>query len=307
MLADHATLRGISSRSVINAWEEAKNVRSVVSVIFIVIGHSKPSVLMDPLRIALLHLAPRSADLAYNQRLVEEGIAVAAKAGAKWIVTPELATTGYTFAEIIGTDWIATQPDAWLQHICEIARRLGVAAFIGHVERDQRRNTLHNSVFAIGASGELLRQHRKINTLRIGSEAWSTPGVDPTVVELHPFGKVGILVCADACSPGIATQLKADGARLLVSSASWAPGLHGPNGEWERITELTGLPLFVCNRTGDDKIMNFAKAESVVAHHGRRLLSMTSTESAAFLIEWNMQADNLHSQPVRLDIPVKCH
>jgi omega-amidase len=263
----------------------------------------KPSVLMDPLRIALLHLAPLAGDLAYNQRLVEQGVAIAAKAGAKWIVTPELATTGYTFAETIGTDWIAIQPDPWLKHMCDVARRHEVAIFIGHVERDQDTNTLHNSVFTIAANGELLRQHRKINTLRIGSEAWSTPGVDATVVELHPYGKVGILVCADACSPGIAAHLKANGARLLVSSAAWAPGLHGPDGEWERITELTGLPLFVCNRTGDDKIMSFARAESVVAHHGRRLVSMTSTQSAAFLIEWNLRAENLHSQPIRLDIP----
>jgi predicted amidohydrolase len=264
-------------------------------------------VLIDPLRIALLHLAPRAADLAYNQRLVEHGIVIAAKAGAKWIVTPELATTGYTFAEIIGTDWIASQPDAWLQRICDMARYHGIAIFIGHVERDQKRNTLHNSVFTIAASGELLPQHRKINTLRIGSEAWSTPGVEPTVVELRPYGKVGILVCADACSSGIATQLKANGARLLVSSAAWAPGLHGPDGEWERITELTGLPLFVCNRTGDDKIMNFARAESVVAHRGRRLLSMTSAQSAAFLIEWDLLAEKLHSQPIRLDIPADVH
>jgi 5-aminopentanamidase len=258
---------------------------------------------MDSLRIALLHLAPRPADLAYNQRLVEQGIAVAAQAGANWIITPELATTGYTFAEIIGTDWIAIQPDAWLKRICETARRHGVAIFIGHVERDQDRNTLHNSVFTIAANGELLGQHRKINTLRIGSEAWSTPGLDSTVVELHPHGKVGILICADACSPGIAGQLKTDGARLLVSSAAWAPGLHGPNGEWERITEVTGLPLFVCNRTGDDKIMSFAKAESVVAHRGRRLVSMTSDHSAAFLIEWSLHTDSLNGRPTRLDIP----
>jgi predicted amidohydrolase len=264
-------------------------------------------VLIDPLRIALLHLAPRAADIAYNQRLVEQGIAIAAKAGAKWIVTPELATTGYTFAEVIGTDWIAIQPDAWLQRICDMALRHGIAIFIGHVERDQEKNTLHNSVFTISAGGELLRQHRKINTLRIGSEAWSTPGADPTVVELKPYGKIGILVCADACSPGIAAQLKANGAQLLVSSASWAPGLHGPNGEWEKITELTGLPLFVCNRTGEDKIMSFATAESVVAHRGRRLLSMTSTQSAAFLIEWSLHAENLDSQPIRIDIPVDVH
>jgi len=256
------------------------------------------------LRIALLHLAPRAGDLAYNQRLVEQGIEIAVKARANWIVTPELVTTGYTFAEIIGTEWITTQPDAWLQRISEMARRYGVAILLGHVERDQARNTLHNSVFAITAEGELLPQHRKINTLRIGSEAWSTPGINTNVIELHPVGKIGMLVCADAYSPHIAEQLKAKGARLLVSLAAWAPGLHGPNGEWERVTQLTGLPLFVCNRTGDDPLMNFAAAESVVAHHGRRLWSMTSAQSAAFLIEWDLEAERLRSQPIRIDVCV---
>jgi len=259
---------------------------------------------MDELRIAFLHLAPQAAELAHNQRLVEQAIAVAANAGAKWILTPELVTTGYTFTDVIGTDWIAIQPDVWLQRICGLARLHGVAIFMSHVERDEARNTLHNSVFAIAATGELLRQHRKINTLKIGSEAWSTPGIETTVVELHPFGKVGVLICADACSPRIAEQLKTRGAQILVSSAAWAPGLHGPDGEWERISELTGLPLFVCNRTGGDTIMNFVSAESVVAHHGRRLLSMTSVESAVFIIEWDLRAERLRSQnPIRFDIP----
>jgi predicted amidohydrolase len=43
------------------------------------------------------------------------------------------------------------------------------------VERDETQGTLHNSLFAISAAGELLGRHRKINTLRVGSEAWSVP------------------------------------------------------------------------------------------------------------------------------------
>lgn len=37
---------------------------------------------------------------------------------------------------------------------------------------------------------------------------------------------------------------------MLISSAAWAHGFHGPNGEWERCTQNAGLPLLVCNRTG---------------------------------------------------------
>ena len=40
---------------------------------------------------------------------------------------------------------------------------------------------------------------------------------------------------------------------MLISSAAWAPGFHGPNGEWERCTEDTGLPWWCAiaqGRTG---------------------------------------------------------
>ena len=83
------------------------------------------------------------------------------------------------------------------------------------------------------------------------------------------------------------------GAQLLVSSAAWAPGLHGPNGEWERCTRDTGLPLLVCNRTGPDKTLDFRQAESVVAKDGKRLLSLSSARSAIFAIEWDVKTQTL--------------
>jgi len=52
-------------------------------------------------------------EVEHNQRLIETGITMAAEAGAHLVLTPELATTGYGFSDRIGTDWIATQPDAW--------------------------------------------------------------------------------------------------------------------------------------------------------------------------------------------------
>ena len=45
-------------------------------------------------------------ELAESARLIELAVTAAADAGAAWVVTPELATTGYTFADTIGTDWI---------------------------------------------------------------------------------------------------------------------------------------------------------------------------------------------------------
>ena len=249
--------------------------------------------------IAFLHLAPIAGDVAGNRRLVETAVATAATAGAAWILTPELCISGFTFEDRIGTDWIREQPDPWMTAFCRQVAALRVTVFLSHPERDPRTAKLHNSVFVIGPDGAVLGTHRKINALPVGSEAWATPGEEASPIAVPPVGRVGVLVCADAYSPWIAKSLQAQGARLLVSAAAWAPGLHGPNGEWEQCTLDTSLPLLVCNRTGPDRTMDFSQAESVVVRDGRRLLSFRSERSAIFTIDWDPMAQRLATEAYR--------
>ena len=147
----------------------------------------------------------------------------------------------------------------------------------------------------------MLGRHRKINTLRTGSESWSSPGEQGGPIAIDPVGQVGILICADAYSPGIARGLKALDARLLVSSAAWAPGLHGPNGEWESVTADTGIPLLVCNRTGPDRTLDFTQAQSVVVKDGKRRLSLQSERSAVFMIDWDVDRADLRTAEYRTE------
>jgi len=245
------------------------------------------------LRVVLLHLAPLPSDLTHNQRLIETVITTAAGAAATSIITPELAVGGYTFADRIGTDWIVPPPDAGMMSVCRLAARYRVALFVLYPERDRQRNIRYNSLFVIGPDGATVGTHRKINTLQVGSESWSMPGTQATPVPIVPFVRVGLLICADAFSIGIAESLRAQGARILVSSSAWAQGLHGPNDEWERCTRKTGLPLFVCNRTGRDTTLNFTQAVSVVVKDGRRLLSLSSTRSTVFVIDWKLDTQDL--------------
>jgi omega-amidase len=232
----------------------------------------------------------------YNRHLIETAITTAAGLGAAWIITPELCVCGYAFAEQIGTAWILPQPDPWMIQVCRLIAQRRVTVFLSHPERDQQSDKLHNTVFVIAANGSILGKHRKINTLRVGVESWSSPGHQVAPVPAEPFRRVGILICADAYSPGIAGRLKAQGARLLVSSAAWPPGFHGPNGEWEQCTRDTGLPLLVCNRTGADRPLNFTAAESVIVKDGQRLLTFGSERSAIFTIDWDLQTQTLAPQ-----------
>ena len=215
------------------------------------------------LRIALLHLAPRPGELRHNRRLLAAAIRTAAGLGAAWVLTPELCVCGYDFVDRLGTAWIVPPPDAWMASMCQLAAQLRVTVFLSYPERDQQVGKCYNTLFVIGEAGRILGKHRKINALS-GAEGWSSPGQVALPVSVPPVGQVGLLICADAYSPGIAQSLRAQGARLLVSAAAWGPGLHGPSGEWERCSRDTGLPLLVCNRTGLDRTLSFSKAESAI-------------------------------------------
>ena len=234
-------------------------------------------------RVALLHLSVVPGAIEHNRSVLEEAVKHAAAAGAQWIITPELATCGLQFARIMGTNWIEPQPDPWMKRFCRLVGGLKRTVFIGCPERDSGR--LYNSVFVINSQGEIIGKHRKIN-IKSDSLSWSSPG--EAAVPLQCDGlKVGLLVCADAFTPGIAATLKSGGAQILVSPSSWGPGIHGPNGEWEDRTRETGLPLIVCNRTGAEKTLDFWKAQSLVVKNGRRLLSHASEQSAVLVFDWN--------------------
>jgi predicted amidohydrolase len=255
------------------------------------------------LRLALLHLAPRPGDLLQNRGRVMRAIEFAGKLGAHWIVTAELSTTGYSFAETLGTEWIAPQPDEWTAGILTLAEQYGSVVFLSVPERDADTSLLYNSLLVLVPARGVAGRHRKVNALRVGSEAWSTPGREATVVNVPPWGPVGLLVCADACTPAIAAEAKRRGASFLVSSAAWAPGEHGPSGEWERITAETNLPLFVCNRTGPDATISFEQAETVVVDRGVRLLSASGAEPFISLVDWSIPTRQVVASQ-RLAIPL---
>lgn len=234
-------------------------------------------------RIALLHLHLTPGDIERNRRVTVEAVQHAAGIGAQWIVTPELAVCGLQFPQVAGTEWIQSQPDPWMRRFRRLVKQLQCTVFLSCPEREGGK--LYNTVFVIGPSGEIVGKHRKVN-VKSDSLYWSTSGGSVTPVECDGI-KVGLLICSDVYTRHLTDDLKAVGAQMIISPASWGPGIHGPNGEWEARTEETGLPLIVCNRTGVERTLDFWKAPSLVVKDGNRVLSHTSDRSAVLSFDWN--------------------
>ena len=250
---------------------------------------------MSMVRIAFLHVAPIACDVNYNRNLIEAALKLAVEQGADWVITPELCISGYVFHEQIGTDWILEQPDEWMQDFCTKVKEYGVTVFLSHPERDVETDNLYNTVFVIGPNGLIIGKHSKVKALR-GAEAWSTPGDRIEPIDCGGV-MVGVLVCADSYKNEVAQILKDKGAQLLVSPSSWGPGRCGPDGEWERRTIDTGLPIMVCNRSGyEEEELDYRTAESVVAQGGERLMEAYSEGSVVLSFDWDIEAMSLLSK-----------
>lgn len=221
--------------------------------------------------------------------MVEHAVRRASAAGARLVITPELVVSGYGFRDIIGVDWIARDQAALVAWAGDLARQTSVFLLLGTPEADGR---LFNSMILFGPDGARMGHHRKIMVLKVGSESWSTAGDRATVLSVDGIGRAGLFVCADMYSRRLVHETASQGVDLLVSSAAWAPGDHGPNGEWERASLETGRPVVVCNRTGQDA-MDFRGSQSVAAVGGRIVSSHSAPESAIIMVDWAPHAREL--------------
>jgi omega-amidase len=233
--------------------------------------------------VAFLHLAPELGALDRNRSLIEYGTRVAADSGADWVLSGELVVPGYRFETLIGTNWIAEQPDSWMRRLARLCSDLGVASFVSHPERETLSGKLFNSLFVIGRNGQILGRHRKLDPTP-GSEDWASAGDPGRPIPVDGI-RLGLLICADAYKPLAALRLREAGAQLLVSAAAWWPGEWGPKGEWEARTLDTGLPMIVCNRTGCDHESQLFGSESVVVDRGEKLLTLRAPESTVFVVD----------------------
>ena len=81
---------------------------------------------------------------------------------------------------------------------------------------------IYNAAVLIDSSGRVLIHHRKIHELDIAHPLYSR-GDRLSVVET-PFGKIGVMICADGFAPGqsISRALALMGARYILSPCAWA-------------------------------------------------------------------------------------
>lgn len=148
------------------------------------------------LRIAVCQIFCVDGDAAGNLRRVEYALEDAARQGAQIACFPESVLLGWINPD--AHQLAEPIPGPITERLSEWARRHEIMICIGMDEKDGDK--LYDSAVLIGADGKLLTRHRKINNLhhaRLMDPPYSDGKPEDIRVVETPFGRVGLLICAD--------------------------------------------------------------------------------------------------------------
>jgi len=177
-------------------------------------------------RVAGIVLKWIRTDKEANYRRVEPMIREAATNGAGIVCTTECFLDGYAIADkTIPLEKYRALGEPipggkYFQRLASLAGELKIHLIAGMTEADGAAR--YNTSVLIGSDGRLIGKYRK---QKLQHEAVrNTPGNNSPVFET-PYGRIGIIICADRTEPAIVQRICAAGADFLICPSG---GMFGP-------------------------------------------------------------------------------
>jgi predicted amidohydrolase len=164
------------------------------------------------MKIAAFQMIAATGDVGANLAKINAAAQEAAGAGARLLVVPELATTGYgagdRFAEL------AEPPDGdQITQLRDLSSRTGLAIVGGFAER--AADQVFNSA-ALVDRGALLAVYRKCQLYGDYERRLFAPGPDGPPIARIDGMQIGILICYDVEFPEMTRYLARAGAQLIA-------------------------------------------------------------------------------------------
>jgi predicted amidohydrolase len=221
-------------------------------------------------RIACGQIDPTIGDLAVNAEMIEAQIRDAVKAGADVIVLPELATTGYMFADADEARAVALTPTdpAFAKWSAAASNSIVIGGFC-ELGDDAR---LYNSAVMVDADG-VVACYRKTH-LWDREKLIFTPGdaLPPVVMTKH--GAIAMMVCYDLEFGELTRRVVLDRAELIAAPVNW-PLFPRPEGErpGEVITAMSTartnkVAVACCDRAGVERGQQWTEGTAIIDPDG---------------------------------------
>jgi NAD+ synthase (glutamine-hydrolysing) len=220
------------------------------------------------MKLAIAQVNCTVGDLRGNTEKILEYVNRGKQAGAKLVITPELALSGYPPEDLLVRNGFRHACESAL---AELAKKVsGVVLLVGHPHLVG--NKLYNAASVI-QGGRILATYLK-NLLPNDSVfdecRYFKHGVEPCIFDLEGL-KVGINICQDIWEEGTATRAKEAGAELLIVLNASPYHMNKQALRYDLVRqriEETGMPIVYVNLVGGQDELVFDGASFAVDANG---------------------------------------
>ena len=232
-------------------------------------------------KISLAQLQIHGGEPDRNLRSACEMVAQAAQNGSRFILFPELWSSGYDLEHAARLDLQTPEILAELQRLAT-ARQI----IIGGSLLESTPQGLYNTFSWIEPSGAPILCYRKIHLFRLMDEdRWLTPGDALQMVDA-PWGTSGLAICYDLRFPELFRRYALQGAHGLVLSAEWpARRIY----HWQTLLRARAIEnqSFVIGANCVGPVFNeqFGGSSAVITPWGETLLEGSQSEEELLTTE----------------------
>ena len=221
-------------------------------------------------RVAAVQMEPRLGRIVDNLERILDRIAHAANRGARLVVFPECALSGYGFgSREEGLAHAVAVDSAQVGRVTAACKQHECCCVFGMLERDG--SGLFNACVLTGPDG-VVATYRKVHLPFLGIDMFADPGDRPFSVHETGGLRIGMHICYDGGFPEPARVMALLGADLLVLPTNW-PTHSECAAEHMIPTRAMENTVYVMavNRVGEESGFRFIGGSSIVDPSGKRL------------------------------------
>ncbi len=214
--------------------------------------------------IAVVQFRPRRGARNANLDKLAALTRQALEAGAKLVVLPEMAATGYRFPNPEVVRPMSEMPRGPTARVfAPMAKEFGAWIVTGYVEDNEGK--LYNAAMVINPEGKLEANYRK-RLLYIDDHTWANPGDLPYPVFDTPWGKTTVGICMDINDPRFLTHVRKTRPDMLCFPTNWIDEESDIYRYWAQQLRGWNGVMVAADRWGDEDGVFFSGRSGVLAN-----------------------------------------
>ena len=245
--------------------------------------------MLKKVKIAAVQMDSKILEKEYNLEKIIGFSRQAAENGAKIVVFPECALTGYCYSNVEEvSSMVEDIPGPSTEALIKICKEADILILVGLIEKDGDR--YFNSAALLGSEG-VIGNFRKIHLPFLGLDRFVNKGDIPFRVYETKYGKIGWLICFDGSFPEPARVLALKGAEVVALLTNWAVGGSETTPKYiipARAIE-NRINFVAANRVGEERGFRFIGQSKIVDYIGNILAEQVSLKEDIVYAEVDLE------------------